>query len=47
MACQGLQYIVDLEDEIALEGLDGITLEGRLNYGTYNEVCIIHLEQCR
>ncbi|XP_069972402.1 general transcription factor 3C polypeptide 1 isoform X2 [Penaeus vannamei] len=27
MACQGLQYIVDLEDEIALEGLDGITLE--------------------
>ncbi|XP_047490563.1 general transcription factor 3C polypeptide 1-like isoform X2 [Penaeus chinensis] len=27
MSCQGLQYIVDLEDEIALEGLDGITLE--------------------
>ncbi|XP_037803043.1 general transcription factor 3C polypeptide 1-like [Penaeus monodon] len=27
MSCQGLQYIADLEDEIALEGLDGITLE--------------------
>ncbi|XP_042863797.1 general transcription factor 3C polypeptide 1-like [Penaeus japonicus] len=27
MACHGLQYIADLEDEIALEGLDGITLE--------------------
>lgn len=29
MANPNLNYIEDLEDEIALEGLDGITIEGK------------------
>lgn len=28
MACASRKRILDLEDEIALEGLDGITLQG-------------------